>query len=321
MKKSNPPIFSIIIPCYNVANYITETINSILEQSFKNYEVILIDDGSKDNTVKIISELIRSLNNFKLIKKSNKGVSSARNLGITYSKANYLLFLDSDDLIKKDLLSSVYFELENNNVDIISFGFEKFGLNKKEYLYKNNKSKYSFTAEEYLCLVFHKKIYQHICSMVIKKELISNNNIIFNEDISYSEDFLFFCMLITKANKIIYIPQIYFSYRIRKNSAMTSVSNYKRLDSLYALDLLSSYLQKNNINYKVYQSFIEYKNITRLYLIKLLLRNKKNINLIKMTIKYNIEPIPIKHIFSSKKIVFIISNIISYVLYILRKII
>ena len=105
--------FSIIIPVYNVEAYISKCLDSIKNQSYDNYEVIIVNDGTKDNSVNVIDKYL-SDNRFKLYNKENGGLSSARNYGIKYVTGDYILFIDSDDYIERDLLNNFNNILKNN---------------------------------------------------------------------------------------------------------------------------------------------------------------------------------------------------------------
>lgn len=134
---------SIIIPCYNAEDTIKKCLDSIICQTIKPYEVIIIDDGSTDNTTKICKEYITNeYNNFKYYRKQNGGVSSARNMGIDRAKGDYLAFIDADDTIDEKYIETLSMIVNNSNSDIIVFSFVKnrFNCRKKapRYLEKND---------------------------------------------------------------------------------------------------------------------------------------------------------------------------------------
>lgn len=112
--------FSIIVPVYNVKKYIDKCLNSILNQTYKNFEVIIVNDGSKEDEVKIINKYLKD-NRFRYYEKENGGLSDARNFGLKYITGDYLLFVDSDDYIEKELLETLNKELINEKVDLIKF--------------------------------------------------------------------------------------------------------------------------------------------------------------------------------------------------------
>ena len=130
---------SIIVPVYNTEKYITRCINSILEQTFENWELLLIDDGSRDSSGKICDIFQKKDSRIKVIHKKNEGVSIARNLGITLSKGNYITFVDSDDWIDKDYLELMYIAIKKMNVDILVTGCVYEKENKRENPFKIGK--------------------------------------------------------------------------------------------------------------------------------------------------------------------------------------
>ena len=150
----NKPIVSVIIPCFNQAQYLTEALNSVLNQTFQNWECIIVNDGSPDNTEEVALGWCNKDKRFKYLKKENGGLSSARNAGLKIAQGEYIQFLDSDDLLQKEKIESqVSFLGYNLNVDIVyssslyffnensedTFVFGKNGLVPTINLDKNNK--------------------------------------------------------------------------------------------------------------------------------------------------------------------------------------
>ena len=119
------PFFSIIIPVYNVAGYLEKSISSIKNQSFSDFECILIDDGSTDNSPTICDELVKNDSRFHVIHKKNEGVAVARNIGIEKSSGEYILFLDSDDTFELNLLENIFNETKKEFYDIVVFGYKR----------------------------------------------------------------------------------------------------------------------------------------------------------------------------------------------------
>lgn len=215
-------LFSIIIPCYNVEKYICRTIDSVLNQTFNNYEIILINDGSKDNTGKILDEYRKKEKRIKVIHQENKGVSEARNIGIKKALGKYIYFLDGDDTIDENLLLKANEIFDTKEVNCISFGYKMVYEDeklKKDYCnvsYNNQK----FSSREFLSLFFYKKINQHICSFIIEKKIIEKNNLKFNSQLIRGEDLDFQTRLLLNNFKIFYVSFPYFKYCMRKGSAV-----------------------------------------------------------------------------------------------------
>ena len=117
-------MISVIVPVYNVEKYLSRCIDSILNQTYKDYEIILIDDGSKDSSGKICDEYAKNHNNISVIHTKNRGLSAARNTGTENSHGEYITFVDSDDLISNSFLSDLYTLIVNNNADISLCNFQ-----------------------------------------------------------------------------------------------------------------------------------------------------------------------------------------------------
>lgn len=251
IKKSNP-LFSVIIPCYNVENYIARTINSVLEQTFNDFEIILVNDGSVDNTGKILDEYLKKDTRIKVIHQKNRGVSEARNTGIREAKGEYIYFLDGDDYVSTSYFEDMSKIILKNNLEIIISPYYIEKNNKKFLLISNIKEKY-YNRDFILKNLFTRKICKAaIGTSLIKKEIIVKNNIFFNEKLSYSEDYHFIIRIFFKAKNFYYTNKPYFTYVQREGSAINSKLNLKRLDTLKALIDLENNLNIENKNLKNY---------------------------------------------------------------------
>ena len=124
------PLVSVIIPVYNAEKYISSTLESLRRQTFREFEVLIIDDGSTDNSTSICNQYVLEDNRFKLIRKINGGVSSARNIGLNQARGKYIYFMDSDDWVENTLLEVCLKPLEELNVDMVVFGMS-FDIEKK----------------------------------------------------------------------------------------------------------------------------------------------------------------------------------------------
>lgn len=134
-------IVTIIVPVYNVDKYLKRCIDSILCQTFCDWKLLLIDDGSTDKSASICDEYVKLDTRIKVVHKKNEGVSTARNLGIKLAKGKYITFIDSDDWIEKDFLEIIVSEKEKMNVPILVTGFVVEYNNKKKYIFKKDKRK------------------------------------------------------------------------------------------------------------------------------------------------------------------------------------
>ena len=263
--------FSIIVPVYNVENYLEECINSILKQKYANYEIILVDDGSTDSSPYICDEYQKKYSEFiKVIHKKNGGLSSARNCGIKFALGEYLLFLDSDDFYEtSDFLNNI-----NENCygeDVLVTGVKKFfeidnsfsdsrqmnNINNIEEAVKNNIFKACATDK------------------VIKKELVCNNDMKFpigmlSEDISWCKDILKYAQNYSFINDTNYI------YRQRKNSITHSKNDKHIIDIIKQCEEI----RINETQNEILLSFIAYEFCTAIGLYTIL--GKINIEIEKM---------------------------------------
>ena len=119
-------LVSVIIPVYNVEKYLSKCLDSIVNQTYNNLQIILVNDGTKDNSLEICQNYQNKDSRIQVINKENGGLSSARNKGLEYAEGKYCLFVDSDDYVELDLIESAVSKMEEVNADMVVFGFERF---------------------------------------------------------------------------------------------------------------------------------------------------------------------------------------------------
>lgn len=226
----NIPLVSVIIPVYNVENYIVQCIDSLINQTYKNIEIILIDDGSTDESHRILREYEYRYENITLIVQRNSGQSVARNKGIAQAKGKYIYFLDSDDYIELVTLENLIKKMEDNGLDLIRFSGESFSENNDFIIDKNkyNFQKYFSNGMYYNKIDFLKINFKTFTASpvlyVVKKSVITENNIEFTPFIIH-EDELFTLEVFLNVNSAMYDPNIYYNRRVREGSTMTSKGN------------------------------------------------------------------------------------------------
>jgi len=206
--------FSIIIPAYNVQNYIRNSINSVLEQTFKDYEVIVIDDCSTDDTKKEIEKI----KNIKFIKHSeNKGLGAARNSGMEVANGEYIIFLDGDDYFNnEEVLEKLNNLLGNNNPDVIYMGFEITG-NRKELVIP--------TEETYKTIL---NIYPNAWSKCWNRKFLEENNFKFPEK-RYYEDVVFVYQTILKVRNYLIADFPVHTYISGRENSITTTIQFKNI--------------------------------------------------------------------------------------------
>ena len=219
------PKISIIIPIYNAENYLKRCLNSVINQTLKDIEIICINDCSKDNSLEILKEYSKKDNRIKIINlKENKGESKARNIGLDNTNSEYIAFLDNDDEIDLDFYEKLYNKAIKTNSDIVKAGVDIINYDKKHQkdnlneLIKQNNSKLYFT--------------HYWWSAIYKSSLIKENNIKFLEKYEIGEDILFLNQAILNCKKLEIIDNTYYHYHKRENSTDSKILNYEKIKSI-----------------------------------------------------------------------------------------
>lgn len=226
-------VISIIIPCYNTAKYVNKCIDSVLNNTFKDIEVILINDGSSDNTLEILKEYEKLDKRVKVYTQDNIGQAKTRNKAIKLAKGEYLFFLDSDDYIDSDLLGKLYDEVKRGNDIVISDAkcIDENGVELstiKFVKYSNNNIKNYILNSSGPAWI------------LIKKDIILDNNLYFFEDHIY-EDIAVVPSWGIFARSISYVPNTYYYYLQRTGSTMKQTTYSKKLEDIfYSLEHLKS---------------------------------------------------------------------------------
>lgn len=232
---------SIIVPVYNVEKYLSECINSILAQSFPDYELILIDDGSKDNSGRLCDDYARRDARIKVVHKENAGVSEARNSGLDIAVGEYVTFIDSDDCVNPDYLDYLISEIRKQKVDMVLSGIVM------EYFTEERGSiRYTITESQKLTVraLFEKLEldYPQICicgpwCKLYKNSIIQRNGIRFDKNLSNGEDTCFNLDYFKKIETVFFSRQIFYHYRRLNPNSLFSVfrkDSYEILDYVYS---------------------------------------------------------------------------------------
>lgn len=218
------PLISIILPVYNVEKYIVSCLRSIAEQTFKDYELLIIDDCGLDNSIEHAQDYLSNIDiDWHLIHQSrNCGVSAARNRGILESKGKYVMFVDSDDELTRDCLSILANPTAQTNYDIIIGGFENFG--KKTEQFKSEREKILLSNEDVIeCYAkggWHIMPWNKLC----RKDFIIENNLLFLDGQALHEDFIWSFEVACKAKTAFVTDRVTYRYRINNESVMNTTS-------------------------------------------------------------------------------------------------
>jgi glycosyltransferase involved in cell wall biosynthesis len=236
------PFVSIVIPAFNVKKYIGKTLRSLINQSDNDYEVIIIDDGSSDDTCNYVSEFIDAnrLVNYKIIGQTNSGVSSARNLGIMKTTGYYLYFLDADDYVSADLVKSIKKNAAKVFPDIVAWGYDKVDENSRcieKYSDTYTLDYIEMTGVQALRDILNEPHRRSIwtCSAIYKREMLLQNNIYFTEGCVNGEDQEFIFKSLIRSSSIVFINSV-MSFYVQRQTSISNSYNIRRFDVVGALD-------------------------------------------------------------------------------------
>lgn len=246
---------SVIVPAYNVEKYISSCLDSLLNQTKKEIEIIAIDDGSTDNTLNILNEYKRNNpNKIHVISQNNQGLSITRNNGIKLSTGKYISFVDGDDEIDTNLFKNLWDKLEEFPYDVVAFNVEIIYPNKKIIVNPgitsdikdfNLDSKKKFLTDMY-CMA---------CNKIYKRDLFKDDNLLFTPN-TWFEDVLLMHKLIPNLTSLGYLDFPGYKYYQRENSITYTYSD-KLKDINFVLEKILEYYKKNDL-YSVYKAELEY---------------------------------------------------------------
>lgn len=239
----NQPLLSVIVPIYKVEKYLDRCVESIVNQTYKHLEIILVDDGSPDNCPQICDSWAEKDNRIKVVHKENGGLSDARNAGMRNATGEVVSFIDSDDWIELDMFEKMLSQMEQDNSDIVSCGVKWVEENGK--LLRNDTVDQNETLDTHSAmseLINDGKLKQHVWNKIYKTELIKD---IPFEKGKYHEDVFWSYQIVGKAKKVSIIKESFYNYVQRTNSIMGEGFSEKRLDALDANYLRCEYMKKN----------------------------------------------------------------------------
>lgn len=228
IKPKDPSLISIIVPIYNTERYIKNCLNSIINQTYQNLEVILVDDKSTDGTLRVIEQYLGD-KRIKVIKKSvNRGVSNSRNIGLREAKGDYIMFVDSDDYIAPSCVETIYKLSIENSSDIVFFNYKKVkDFDEKFAIQSSRNGIIQFSKDEIRTIIssmltntrykIDPSIFGFSWGKLYRRKVIEN--IDFNEKIRFREDTLFNIQAYQNAQNIIYCNTQYYFYYVNKDAA------------------------------------------------------------------------------------------------------
>lgn len=243
-------MISIIIPVYNVSQYLNECIRSVVNQSYKDFECILIDDGSSDGSEIICDQWEQKDSRIKVIHQLNQGVSKARNRGIAEAKGEYIAFIDSDDWIAPNYLNELFQPIEKYNIDLVVCGLQQHYNNGtfKNYSYKTGiiKIEKQFTNE--FTDINKKFLFFAPSIKLYRKKIIQEQKIHFPLAYTYGEELLFNYNYLEYVKTIYIVDQCLYHYRVIGNGTLSSIKRINQFEIDYAQwKILKDFFQRKNL--------------------------------------------------------------------------
>lgn len=298
-------LLSVIVPIYNLNTFLPICLDSLIRQTYKNLEIILINDGSTDNSGEICNKYAERDSRIKVIHQNNQGVSAARNAGLDLSKGNYITFVDGDDWCDKDYFEkSVKVFEENNDVNVVITNFSRDYADKKKHVKVINSNGFILNNYEAINNMIDRKNFGwEVYSTFYKYDIVKN--VRFSLENVYGEDFDFkYRVFRNKKLKVFYLPIVGYHYVSRGNSAVNSYDLKKKMNSLE--------FQEQLIREEKEERFVillkkKYLNALLYYYIKFLIQGIDNYN-----IKNKIDNLVADISFYSKLSVFLKIKIFTY---------
>lgn len=268
---------SIIIPVYNVQEYLPVCLDSVIKQTIKNKEIIIINDGSTDNCYEILTEYKEKYPELIIINQKNRGISETRNAGLKAATGEYIAFVDSDDFIEFNMFEKMYMAAKKENADVVMCDYILYNEITDKHSYKDTSDKH--TTEKYkiegidkeghidkieaLKMFLLNDIRAYLWNKIHKRELFTKNNILF-PDFKVCEDTPVGFLLLTGSQKIFSISEPLYYYRQREASLTKIFSIKSMMDMLDGCYIMRDYLEKDPL---LYEKLIHYY---RVYMIKTL---------------------------------------------------
>lgn len=261
---------SIIVPIFNSEKYLKRCLDSLIYQTYKNLEIILIDDGSNDDSLKICKNYQEKDKRIKIYSQRNQGVSAVRNKGLTIATGDYIAFVDSDDIISKNMYEILVECLEKNNSDISCCKYIKFT---NVYQFQLSTNSFNYSKNKALKLLLEEKeITNFLWDKLFKKELFTN--VKFQENMIF-EDLDVIYKIITKTNKITINNSILYAYYQRPNSYVHTYNENKIKNYMFIIQKRYKYLHQNYPNLKKEINNSQILSILILFQMIVLNKNKK----------------------------------------------
>ena len=271
------PLISVIVPIYNTANYLEKCVDSLLAQTYERLEIVLVDDGSTDESLEICYRYEKKYSQIKCVHIENHGVSYARNIGLAVATGEYIGFVDSDDWIEPNMYRILYTSMVSNDAQLVSCTFFNDLSNNKQYKYSKSHINTTDFEEQIILgssmygeVLNHKEIGGYLCNKLFCKEFIKKN---FETALAQCEDFLFVVQYLQGINTMVHISERLYHYyqpTYMKNSLVCSarlktlIPAYEQILSLYRVEAPEYAIDMQKETLKMYLNFRARYKLTHL---------------------------------------------------------
>ena len=223
------PVVSILVPAYNVAVYLPHCLDSVVNQTYQHLQVVVVDDGSKDNTLEIARQYAEKYSFMEVHHQENAGVATARNTLISFAKGDYVLFVDSDDWIEYDMVECMLNTLSRSRCDIVVCGcFKELNGISSDCPVVNSEYLLEGAEKVIKTLLIHKELNGSLWNKMVSRKYY--DGLTFRKDIWYGEDCLFFWQALNRGvRKICFMPDCFYHYRMNEQSISHEKFSYKKM--------------------------------------------------------------------------------------------
>lgn len=249
------PIISIIVPVYNVEKFLTKSINSLLNQTFKDIEIILVNDGSSDNSRSVCLYYESLDSRIIYVEQENKGVSATRNTGLKIAKGTYIGFIDPDDWVEPTMFEKMYENIIKHNTDMVFCDFTIFYNEQNTKIIQINEQKDILEQKDIINYLIPNMIAPtdlnsngyvimgSVWRILFKRSFVVNSNLQFKEDLKYMEDLIFVLSGLTHTSKISLVKEPLYNYFQRDGSAIYSYRNSLRQENIHIFNLIEKTIE------------------------------------------------------------------------------
>uniref|UniRef100_UPI004056C117 glycosyltransferase family 2 protein n=1 Tax=Agathobacter sp. TaxID=2021311 RepID=UPI004056C117 len=238
------PLVSIIIPVYNGEKYISNILNNLSMLTYNNYEVIFVNDGSKDNSLELLRCAENINSKIKVISQDNAGVSEARNTGLQYANGEYICFIDVDDEVDIDYLNIFIDNMYLQNVEVAFCN----STPHKQEIDKNHLKIKEYSRTEILYDFLYRRIQTGVCGLLVSKKILDEHSLLFKSGYKYSEDLHMVWRVFNSTESILHIQEPMYIYKENEGSAMTKIDE-ERLHSMMLMKDLETYFAEENTEF------------------------------------------------------------------------